>query len=369
MVAFINEGLFSFQTKTEMNTQGHSIMQLMVASSNFLVTYAKGSKMDKYHNPKDPKIINKQHDIDMRNNPKIEPINRELVSINYINDKIAENPTLLQDQATSIKVVDNVKGIPTVSVRCLRPESQNKSNLFVIAFPFNGMLLPIPEDPCYRIYKGMIIPSVRPFYFNGRRYRKILYLVVEPHMALFNPEHKHHKDVISVKLDSYAIYKDRETGDEKTNHETLTVNIQENTSEAVWEYDTMDESYRIAPNVDTPLWTTFKFEPKAEKPRKNTGKVDGGDSDDSFTPKKRFNNSKPKNGQRAGYIEGNTYVTTNKHGIRKEVPLKSSNHRKNDLDRMMQESGMFDHDEIYNKRQNGNRKGKKRNNNREDYWN
>lgn len=369
MVSFINEGLFSFQSKTDKDSQDHTIMQLQIASSNFLVTYAKGSKMDKYHNPKEAMNINKNHDIDMRNNPKIEPINRELVMINYVNDKIIDEPSLLCEQATSIKVVDNNKGVPTVSVRCLRPDSQNKSNLFVIAFPFNGMLLPIPEDPCYRIYKGMIIPSVRPFYYNGRRYRKILYLVVEPHMALFNPDHKHHRDSITIKLDSYAIYKDRDTGDEKTNHETLTISIQENSSESVWDYDTMDESYRITPNADTPLWTTFKFEPKSDKSRKNMGKIDGGDYDSQITPKKRLNN-KPKNGQRAGYVEGNTYVTTNKHGIRKEVPLKSSNHKRNDLDRMMQESGMFDHDdEIYNKRQNGNRKGKKRNNNRNDYWN
>lgn len=375
MLTFINEELFSFLPKIEKNPQtGKEIMQLQVATSNFLVTYTKGSKMDKYHNPKEPKEINRKHDIDMRNNPKIEPINREILTINYVNEEVQKNPQVLSEQATSLKVVDNAKGIPTVSVRCLRNDSPNKSDLYVIAFPFNGMILPIPEDPCYRIYKGMIVPSVRPFYFNGRRYRKILYLVVEPHRALFNSDHKHHKDYICMEINSYAIYKDRETGNERTNHEKLSIKFEPEIVYPNWEYETMPEAMRIDPNMSTPLWTTFKFDTKTnDKPqRQHYNYNQDNQTESDYKPRQ----NKPRNGQRSGYIEGNTYVTTNKHGIRKEVPINNRtsgnrNYNNDSIERMMQESGMFDEDYSRQDNRRGNKNGKKKNkkNSYDDYWN
>ena len=87
MLTFVNEELFSYATKHEVNSQTKKdILQLSVSTSNFLVTYAKGSKMDKYHNPQQDQKINKNHDIDMRDNPNIIPINREILSVNYISD-------------------------------------------------------------------------------------------------------------------------------------------------------------------------------------------------------------------------------------------------------------------------------------------
>lgn len=378
MLTFVNEELFSFLPKIEKSSQtGKEIMQLEVATSNYLVTYAKGSKMDKYHNPKEDKVINRKHDIDMRDNPKIEPINREIMMVNYVNETLQKDPQLLSEQATSLKVVDNSKGVPTVSVRCLRNDSPNKSDLYVIAFPFNGMILPIAEDPCYRIYKGMIVPSVRPFYFNGRRYRKILYLVVEPHRALFAPDHKHHVNSINVTLDSFAIYKDRETGEEKTNHEQLNVKIEPEMMHSQWSYETLNEAKKIEPDPNTPLWVTFKFDTKSnDRPqRQNFNRNQNNRSDDDFKP--RQNNGKPRNGQKSGYVEGNTYVTTNRHGIRKEVPINNRTNKNkardqndyNSIDRMMQDSGMFDEEYSRQNNRRGNKKGKKnKQNNRNDYW-
>ena len=181
MLTFVNEELFSYEVKHDTNAQKKDILQLGVSTSNFLVSYAKGSKMDKYKNPKQDQKIDKQHDIDMRDNPVIVPINREILSVNYVTDKQCEDPSLLMSQPTSLKVTENNRGIPQVSVRCLKEGYDNKSDIYVVAFPFNGMIQPIDADPTYRIYKGLIMSSVRPFYFNGRRYRKILYLVIEPH--------------------------------------------------------------------------------------------------------------------------------------------------------------------------------------------
>lgn len=379
MLTFVNEELFSYNTKTEKTQNGKEVLQLSIGTSNFLVAYAKGSKMDKYHNPQDEQKINKKHDIDMRDNPKIEPINREILNISYISDDQLKDPSLLMAQPTSIKVTENNRGIPVVTARCLQNDSPNKSNLYIIAFPFNGMILPIAEDPRYRIYKGLIMSSVRFFYYKNRRYRKILYLVIEPHKALFDPNHKHHTDVIDIKLESYAIYRDRETGEEKTNHETFTLDISDKISSSNWEYETLNEAKRIEPDTATPLWTTFKFDSKP-----NNGKSYNKNQNSDEKP--RMNN-KPKNGQKPGYIEGNTYVTTNKHGIRKEVSINQNrggysqnNNRNNqkksggdDFERMLRESGMYDEDYNRDNRRGGNRgkKGKKNNrrNNSYDDWN
>ena len=214
----------------------------------------------------------------------------------------------------------------------------------------------------------MIMSSVRPFYFNGRRYRKILYLVIEPHRALFDKNHKHHTDVINITLESYAIYKDKETGEEKTNHETFRLDMCAASSMTGWDYETMNEAYRIETNPEKPLWVTFRF---GSRDSENKGSRQ---NNDNFNKEKKFDNrnqtsQKPKNGQKGGYIEGNTYVTTNKNGIRKEVPIRSNEPRKNtkkDLDSMMKDSGMFDDEKFergnrYDRKKN---KGKKGRNNR-----
>ena len=368
MLTFVNEELFSYEVKHDTNAQKKDVLQLGVSTSNFLVSYAKGSKMDKYKNPKQDQKIDKQHDIDMRDNPVIVPINREILSVNYVTDKQCEDPSLLMSQPTSLKVTENNRGIPQVSVRCLKEGYDNKSDIYVVAFPFNGMIQPIDADPTYRIYKGLIMSSVRPFYYNGRRYRKILYLVIEPHRALFDKNHKHHTDVINITLESYAIYKDKETGEEKTNHETFRLDMCAASSMTGWDYETMNEAYRIETNPEKPLWITFRFgarDSENKVPRQNN---------DNFNKDKKFDNrnqssQKHKNGQKGGYIEGNTYVTTNKNGIRKEIPIRSNEPRKNtkkDLDSMMKDSGMFDDEKFergnrYDRKKN---KGKKGRNNR-----
>ena len=376
MLTFVNEELFSYATKHEVNAQTKKeILQLSVSTSNYLVTYAKGSKMDKYHNPQQDQKINKNHDIDMRDNPSIVPINREILSVNYVSDDQASNPSQLMNQPTSLKVTENNRGIPQVSVRCLKDNSENKSDIYVVAFPFNGMILPILEDPTYRIYKGMIMSSVRPFYFKGRRYRKILYLVIEPHRALFNQNHKYHTDTISLKLESYAIYKDKDTGDEKTNHETFHLDMMQNSCNYGWEYEIMDEAFRIEAVPDKPLWVTFKFTQKdSNKNQSHRQNPQNQDSDNPFSGRTP-NPAKKKNGQKNGYVEGNTYVTTNKNGIRKEVPIRNNSFKKNDkkdLDSMMQNSGMFDEDKFdrtnrYDRKKKGKKGGKKNRRSDDDY--
>lgn len=375
MLNFVNEELFSYGARTETNRNDEEFTQLVVGTSNYLVGYAKGSKSDKFHNPQPDQKIDKKHDIDMRDNPDLERIYREILTINYINQDQIQDHSLLSKQSTSLKVNDNTRGIPQVSIRCLREDAPNKSDIYVVAFPFNGMLTAIPDSPQFRIYKGMIVSSVRPFYFFNRRYRKILYLVVEPHRALFAPDHKYHTDEINLKLESYAIYNDRTTKEEKTNHEIFTVTMRDGSWDSEWEYEVLNEAKKIESDPTKPLWSTFRFAQKERYPRH--------DGDRPYTPRdnqKDFDSSKPgkvRNGRKPGYVEGGNYITTNKNGIRKEVPMGRSNQsygrRYNDnggdnLDSMMRQSGMFDDQDGRNNRRGGRNNSKgKRNNRRNNY--
>ena len=70
-------------------------------------------------------------------------------------------------------------------------------------------------------------------------------------------------------------------------------------------------------------------------------------------------------------------MTTNKNGIRKEVPIRSNNNSyrkndKNDLDSMMQSSGMFDEEKFdrsnrYDRKKKGKKGGKNNRKNYDDY--
>jgi hypothetical protein len=145
---------------------------------------------------------------------KIYPLNREILRIAAPIKAIdgvtnCTEKKLAFDLPMSIFISYTVNNQPLVEIRC-HDHGENKANIFVIAFPFNGMILPIKEDPRYRIYRGMIVSSVKPFFFNNRRYRKVLYLIIEPNMNLFNPDHKYHTDTIDIKLESFSLFEDKE---------------------------------------------------------------------------------------------------------------------------------------------------------------
>lgn len=349
MLTILNEELYSFEALngTDPRTKKDSF-KLVVSTSNKLVRYSR--RNENYNNRNTPKPKN---GIDI-STPGVEVLSREIISILTPSD----DPMQFCNLPISLKVSENMKGIPMVSVRCLGEDDKNNSNLFLLAFPFNGMIQPIAEDPKYHIYKGLIGTSVRPFFFNGRRYRKILYLVIEPHMALFNPEHTYHTKKIEIKLESFAIYRDRETQEEKTNHETYTFTVlgADGMYTENWEHETVDHAITIDSNSATPLWTTFKF-----------NNMKSANSSTPIPPKKK--------GQKDGYVQGSTYITTNKHGIRKEVPMKTErpNHMRNTkekrggdrLDEMMRSSGMYDVEDTSDR--NNRKKNNKKNNRRNDY--
>lgn len=262
------------------------------------------------------------------------PLNKELMKIN------APEIRAVMDNPMRIKVYDNERSQPQVELNTLMDNYTNKANIYIVGVPFNGTIKPIPEDPKYRIYKGALVVSATPFMFHKRSYSKILYLIIEPNLNLFNPDHKYHTDTIELKIESY----DRV----RPAHETYTLTITNGAGEykEEWTFDKISqEEYQEGVKTDQlEIWKTFKFE-KKEESEESVGRSSAGKK------------SAKKNHK--DYIKGDVLITTNKHGIRKEVPLHNSgrNYRR-------EEAMKYEYDEDYsyhsNRKSGGNKKSKKK---------
>ena len=371
MLNIINEELMAYSTITT-TEKGKEYTKIRVTTSNKLLQYENDSRYNR-NKPQDDKKVRKPaagasiiSKVDA-----LKPINREIIRISAplkdISEFIAqpeESKSVDFDLPMTVNVNSVNKFQPHVEVRC-HAQGDNRANLYVVAFPFNGMIKPIPENPQYRIYKGLIASSAKPFFFNNRKYRKVLYLVIEINKNLFNETHKYHTKSIDITLESFALINDRETEEKKTNCETFTLKITsaEGDYTTDWEYSVADEAIMMVAESGQPLWVTYEF--KSNKNNANGANTTDRNGDRGF--KKNYKSQKQM------VVEGDMMVTTNKHGIRKEIPMKNNHQRnqrqyngrnnnvssKNSIDQMMQDSGMFEAN--YDKR--GKRNGGKRNNN------
>ena len=373
MLKLINEELMAYSTITT-TEKGKTYTKIKVATSNKLQQYENDSRYNRNNREEKQNVPKKTKPgaSIVSNIDSLKPINREIIRISAplknIGDFMAQDETSREidfDLPMSIKVDASNKYQPHVEVRC-HEQGDDRANLYVLAFPFNGMIKPIPENPQYRIYRGLIASSAKPFFFNNRKYRKVLYLVVEINKNLFNKDHKYHTDKIDIQIESYALFTDRETEDKKTNCETFTLSIVSSDGEYItdWKYNTVDEAIMMSVEPGQQLWTTYDM-----GARKDTNKYQQNHND--APAKKNYNNP---NKQKQVTIEGGMMVTLNKHGIRKEIPMKNNHGRnqrspkgqnnfagKNNIDKMMQDSGMFDNDYEYNRSK---KNSGKRNNNR-----
>lgn len=362
MLNIINEELMSYST-VDIVDKGKSYTKIRVATSNKLQQYENDSRYSRYKDEKQdnqtkPKSTTSPS---VKIESKVEalkPINREIIRISApyktIGDFIAqpvESKSVDFDLPMSININSSNEFQPKVEVRC-HEKGDDRANLYIVAFPFNGMIKPIPENPQYRIYKGLIASSAKPFFFNNRKYRKVLYLVIEINKNLFNEDHKYHTDEIVLNLESYALFTDRETNEQKTNCEVFNLRILSPNGSYVtnWEYSTVNEAVIMTADPGQKLWVTYDMNShKQNKPEYNN------------TQRKPSNNA-----QKPMHIEGDMMVTTNRHGIRKEIPMnapkkndtysKKFNNRKNSYD------SKFDYDEDDYDNNNRGKKNNKRGN-------
>lgn len=379
MVNIVNEDLYSFNVRSILDKKTNlSKDELTVGTSNKLVRYTNRTR---YPN-QNQEEVNTHNGMDSSELPKLKASIRVIAKIlssggEFIKDQI-KHPTELyiyKDPNRSGRVE------PQISIRCYDLDKENRNTVFLVAFPFNGMIQQIPQTNEYKIHKGLISTSARPFYFNGRKYRKILYLVIEPEMKYLNPNFNKKKEKIDITFESFAIYKNKEQ-QEVTNHEKFTISVLNQSGEYTsnWEYETLDYPKFI--NIDTTVpWTTFgegTYSPKYNNNTQSNGYKPNYQKRTNTTPgMKQHVPAYPRIPSQDSPKGDDYYITTNKNGIRKEVPKR--NHRRapnpnrstektnHDFESMLKTSlnnsrhrKDDDYDEVRPKKGNGKRKGKKR---------
>ena len=388
MFAIINEDLFAFQIQKHEGDDKKIYFRLHVKTSNKLVQ--PQSRVHKDHgykkSEKKPyRAENKEEDL--------KPINREVIRISApLKDIIPieqggpnmDLPLTWNDIPMSIHGTPGQNVFDTqLDVRC-HTQGPDHACLFVIAFPFNGLINPIESDPRYRIYRGFISSSAKPFIFNNHKYRKVMYLVIEVNKNLFNPEHKYHCDSIPIKLESYALFDDRVDGKKKTNHEVMTIDIKspKGDYDVDWSYELIENAVYKNVEPGTQLWPTYVFGTDDGNPdfkAKYSAKSANRNPDRKFNNSGHRHNGQKRNGppkiknpeQFQKPAPSGYKVTVNKHGIRKEVPNKNyKNYNRRDsyfvdkdsddsIDGMMKRSGMFDKNHNRHGKKNGKRNNKR----------
>ena len=218
MLKLVNEELMSYSTIVT-EEKGKCYTKIKVATSNKMQQYENDPRFNRDNTQGRPikQKANSSRKI-VSNIDALKPINREIIRISAPLKKIEEfenqsfdSKTVEFDLPMSINVSDSMNTRqPKVEVRC-HEQGDDRANLYIVAFPFNGMIKPIPDNPQYRIYKGLIATSAKPFFFNNKRYRKVLYLVIEINKNLFKLDHKYHADEINIQLESYGLFTDPET--------------------------------------------------------------------------------------------------------------------------------------------------------------
>ena len=362
---------------------GKEYTKIKVATSNKLQQYENDSRYNRNKRDDDntkKEVVTPSVKVNITSKvDALKPINREIIRISAPLKNIGdfesqpdESKSVEFDLPMSVNVNSSNKYQPLVEVRC-HEQGDDRANMYIVAFPFNGMIKPIPENPQYRIYKGLIASSAKPFFFNNRKYRKVLYLVIEVNKNLFKPDHKYHTDKIELSLESFALFDDRETGEKKTNCEKFTLRIlsADGVYDTDWDYNVADEAIMMGAEPGQQLWVTYDM-----SAHKNKNNIQRTHNDGGYRNNGNFRKS---NNSKAYSVEGDMMVTTNKHGIRKEIPM--NNHGRNQrnfknnnsnnanakprsIDQMMQDSGMFENDYDNRSRRNGGKRGNDRNKNR-----
>jgi len=171
------------------------------------------------------------------------------------------------DNKTAVAV--RLTGNNNVNV-LVKSNERNKynSDVFLVAFPFNGIAAPILESKAFRIHKGTIVVSDKKnIPFRGTTYKKILYLVVEPNMHLFDSTNRIKPSEIDFSLTSYNLF----TGSDKktvTIKETMKIGIAEDGFDVSW---TEAECAPIDKNAfgTTPLFVRYEKAEKVAAPATN----------------------------------------------------------------------------------------------------
>lgn len=256
MINIINENLFSFNTEERENEKtGDTYYKLSINSSS--------------------KIVRKNQ-------------NGELVHTIRTFATLFSPEKAYSNYNTLISVKDSEDGRKRfVTLKAVKESSYN-ANVFMVAFPFNGIIKPIPFNKVCRIHKGMIsISDDYNIQFNGRNYHKVLYLMLEPYMKIFAGDENHEAvDHLDIPIESYSIVRDKRnpSNPPKSNHEVMTIHITKDGYTVTWKTELVD-FVDMSQYKSTPLYQLYT------RPNANTNTS----SNSNTTPNPNYHNQRPYN--------------------------------------------------------------------------
>lgn len=336
MITFVNEDLFNFSVSEETSKMNPSqtFFKMKVFTTSKLV---------------------RNNEASIQNNVEpYAPVAREIVSIiaptqdfNLYNHSVNVSP----HNSNYVTIKSHHKGATNYD-----------RNYFLIAIPFSGAMKPIPQSRDYSIYKGVVASSCRPFWFNGAKFRKILYLVIEPNTNAFFNVSGGKKPGIAITVEAVSNYRDRQDGGkEKANKFTQTVTLRydstlpEGAYPIVATYEQHKEDYDHPLRMDRhdqPLWVVhdapqFNGQKKPYSPKPFGGKPQG---DRMNKPYNKDNAQKP-------YHKENPQKTNTKPVAAKATSEKEG---PDAIETMIAASGMRDTSKMYRQAQYDRKKKKKR---------
>ena len=115
------------------------------------------------------------------------------------------------------------KGSNTM-LRLSQGDNQYDTTVYLLAIPYSGIMVPIPEAKELRIYRGVTVRAAkRTIEFQDKKYNKIAFLVLVINPNVFNEKSKYYKDHLDFSVETFNL-EDTGDGDEKkTVKTTVTV--------------------------------------------------------------------------------------------------------------------------------------------------
>jgi hypothetical protein len=175
------------------------------------------------------------------------------------------------------------------------PDVKNNNLIYLVAFPFNGIIKPIPESKEYRILKGMISSSEQySVLYNNKKYKKVLYLILSLRQSVLDNKPEAY---IPFSVESYAYYKDG-NGGVSTIKETLSVDMYSDRGEMNF---VTEETNPIDLDVyrDKKIFTTYR------RPDKNYGEQATGNTNVIKTRPSNFTKSYYTTSQKPDFSKDN----------------------------------------------------------------
>lgn len=191
-------------------------------------------------------------------------------------------------------------------------ENPHDATVVIMAIPFSGILKQIPKSKDYRILAGCIVRSSEGITFEGKDYTSVLYLVMTLDPAFSDKLHKHHKNIISITVESYQIPSGT-SGNIECTVETRTFNFYDHGDVGMGTDETLDCQINVEEVLGIyPTWFTYR--PNKKSDAKKTESSTPKDNKKASQPSKEFKEASRKSESNLDEMIKKSDMNSNKGG-------------------------------------------------------